>query len=193
MQPVPFLFSIPVGSGHDANQSVLKVPSEPTSSPIEYNSVVWALCDSGQLSYHKRDVKRRLAELHLEGLSTTTQLNIIGAVGVLECWMTTVKKESRKIESLPAQDFDLYLMEFFPLLKRRNRQDYDPDSFTNFRSFIARFLREKKYPYSIQSSAAFTQSQLAFKSRRKQLERSAAVRRIVEAKRKEQNLAHFQS
>ena len=56
-------------------------------------------------------------------------------------WCATVN-EHRKVEDIPAKELNRH---FFVSLKKKNGEDYEPNSFTAFQRSIDRHLREKYY------------------------------------------------
>lgn len=106
---------------------------------------------------------------NLEQKSVPTIGNIVNSVGILERWIWKEYGDGRNIEAMPPEELDSYLTEFFPTLKKPNGEDYDADSWTNFRSYLDRFLKEHNYPCSISKSVTFAESQRVFKTKRKWL------------------------
>ena len=57
-------------------------------------------------------------------------------------WCATVN-EHRKVENIPAKELNRLLSHFFVSLKKKNGEDYEPNSLTAFQRSIDRHLREK--------------------------------------------------
>ncbi|XP_064596994.1 uncharacterized protein LOC135463599 isoform X8 [Liolophura sinensis] len=155
------------GGAYDAVVSSDSMPTAATSG--EDNSVLQAVCNSGLLGEIKRGIKARMASIGEDSRVLSNTRDIIAAAGTLECWLVTAKGDRRQVETIPPEELDLYLVEFFSLLKRRDGRDYDPRAFVNFRSAMDYFLAHKNYPVSIRRSELFRNSQWAFKMRRKGL------------------------
>lgn len=122
----------------------------------------------GSIRLRNQNVKERM--VNLEEKSNQTIANLACAVGSLETWLAEQRSEQRHIETIPPDELDAYLVEFFGEVKKPNGQDYDPKSFTGLRSYIDRFLREKGIMYRIATHPAFAGSQLAFKQRHRILQ-----------------------
>ncbi|XP_064596992.1 uncharacterized protein LOC135463599 isoform X6 [Liolophura sinensis] len=140
-----------------------------TGAPQE-NSVMLAMCNADLLAQAKHSARERLV-LEGEELPGNSR-DLIAAAGTLECWLDITKGEQRKIETIPPQELDEYLVEFFSLLKRRDGRDFDPSGFGKYRSAMDNFLTRKKYPVSIRRSELFLRSQMIFKGRVKELSES---------------------
>lgn len=169
-----FRFYIPVaGSGNLAGGAfgtVVSRDSIPTAAPsLEDNSVLLAVCNSGLLDVIKQGIKARLLSSGDDSRVLSNTRDIVAAAGTLECWLVSAKGDRRQVETIPPKELDLYLVEFFSLLKRRDGRDYDPRAFVNFRSAMDYFLAHKNYPVSIRRSELFRNSQWVFKMRRKSL------------------------
>ena len=63
-------------------------------------------------------------------------------------WCATVN-EHRKVEDIPAKELNRLLSHFFVSLKKKNGEDYEPNSLTAFQRRIDRHLREKGVEVSI--------------------------------------------
>lgn len=120
-------------------------------------------------------MKARIA--NIESKSSTTVGNLVGAVSKLENWLASNHQDFRNIEEIPPAELDSYLVTFFSILKNRHGCDYDPESFSNFRSFLERFLKERGYPASLSSSSVFSQSQAIYNDKRRALAKAAVERR----------------
>ena len=57
-------------------------------------------------------------------------------------WRATVN-EHREVEDIPAKELNRLLSHFFVSLKKKNGEDYEPNSLTAFQRSIDRHLREK--------------------------------------------------
>lgn len=141
-----------------------------TAAALLENSVMRAMCNTRLMAQAKQSARERLV-LEGEELPGNSR-DLIAAAGTLECWLVTTKGEQRKIETIPPQDLDQYLVEFFSLLKRRDGRDFDPSGFGKYRSAMDNFLSRKKYPVSIRRSELFLRSQMIFKWRVKELSQS---------------------
>ena len=63
-------------------------------------------------------------------------------------WCATVN-EHRKVEDIPAKELNRLLSHFFVSLKKKNGEDYEPNSLTAFQRSIDRHLRENGVEVSI--------------------------------------------
>ena len=63
-------------------------------------------------------------------------------------WCATVN-EHRKVEDIPAKELNRLLSHFIVSLKKKNGEDYEPNSMTAFQRSIDRHLREKGVEVSI--------------------------------------------
>lgn len=84
------------------------------------------------------------------------------AVLTLERWIKGRTQKTVRIEELEPEELDSYLADFFPALKKADGSDYDIRYVSKLRCCIDRFLKEKSYPHSIETSDLFTVSQCAF-------------------------------
>lgn len=125
-----------------------------------------------------QDVHARIAKQ--ESKSASTIRNIVNSVGSIERWLKRSRQDTRTIETIPPRELNDYLVDFFTDLTKPNGDQYDPDSFTGFRSYLDRFLKEKNYPCSISKSPEFAQCQHSFRLKRKLLNE------LNRAKRKQQ-------
>ncbi|XP_064596620.1 uncharacterized protein LOC135463292 isoform X5 [Liolophura sinensis] len=91
-----------------------------------------------------------------------TMNDLAYAVLTLERWIKDRTQKTIRIEELEPEELDSYLADFFPALKKADGSDYDIRYVSKLRCCIDRFLKEKSYPHSIETSDLFTVSQCAF-------------------------------
>ncbi|XP_064597051.1 uncharacterized protein LOC135463632 isoform X5 [Liolophura sinensis] len=112
----------------------------------------------------------------------STAGNRVYAVRTFERWLERQPcQDQRTIEAIPPTELDLYLADFFSCVKNSGGKDYSSESFRILRANINSYLREKRYPVSITTSALFNKSQNAFSIRKHNL------------KGKEQQVSHLET
>ena len=76
---------------------------------------------------------------------------------VYHSWAETRDAPS-SIETLAPVDLDQILQTFYAEIKKKNGDDYEPNSLSNMQSAIDRYLKEKQYKFSIIRDREFTTS-----------------------------------
>ena len=65
-------------------------------------------------------------------------------------WMNVFQKsrhlENVSIETMPPEELGTVLTEFYPEVRKRNGNDYEPESMKIMQSAIERHLKDKSYP-----------------------------------------------
>ena len=77
--------------------------------------------------------------------------------------------EQRALETLPAEDLDNILCQFFINAKTLKGKDYEPDTLTSIRNSLQRILTERGSNLNIREDMKFSKSQKVLASRRKHL------------------------
>ena len=75
--------------------------------------------------------------------------------------------KNEKIESLPGSELDHLLAKFFLNARRKNEEEYEPATVSNFQRSIQRYLGEKKYPFKILKDNEFEKSRKVLAAKRK--------------------------
>ncbi|XP_077990940.1 uncharacterized protein KIAA1958-like [Glandiceps talaboti] len=83
--------------------------------------------------------------------------------------MTT---EKRKLEAIPPCDLDPLLSRFYLSIRKKNGEEYEPDSISSYQKSIDRYLRDYNYGLSIIRDEDFGKSREALAAKRKQLKAS---------------------
>ena len=76
------------------------------------------------------------------------------------------KGENREINTIPPEELNQYLCEFFVTLKKQDNSDYEPSTIECIKSSIEKHLREKYYPFSIITDRAFSKLRDALKAKK---------------------------
>ena len=74
-----------------------------------------------------------------------------------------------KVENLPAAELDHHLCKFFMNIRKKNGQEYEPDSISGFQRSIQRYLSEKGSPINILKDKDFEKSRKVLAAKRKSL------------------------
>ena len=74
-----------------------------------------------------------------------------------------------KVENLPAAELDHLLCKFFMNIRKKNGQEYEPDSISGFQRSIQRYLSEKGSPINILKDKDFEKSRKVLAAKRKSL------------------------
>ncbi|XP_070546059.1 uncharacterized protein KIAA1958-like [Ptychodera flava] len=90
-------------------------------------------------------------------------------VAVFEEWKTAMTTERRPLTEIPPSDLDPLLAKFFLGIRKKNGDDYEPDSISSYQKSIERWLRDNDYGASIIRDEAFASSRRALAAKRKQL------------------------
>ncbi|XP_064596913.1 uncharacterized protein LOC135463552 isoform X25 [Liolophura sinensis] len=116
---------------------------------------------SEQLLYSRSPRSKSAASLRLETV----------ALNVFKYWMQkNAVGDNRGIEDIPPEELDEYLSQFFRTATRRDGSHYSPSSLFSLRSGLESYLNSKCYSGSIITGRVFPKSQLAFKTRRIELD-----------------------
>ena len=74
-----------------------------------------------------------------------------------------------KVENLPAAELDHHLCKFFMNVRKKNGQEYEPDSISGFQRSIQRYLSEKGASVNILKDNDFEKSRKVLAAKRKSL------------------------
>lgn len=100
----------------------------------------------------------------------STQRNINASVRSFESWLRELPTpDRRKIHRIEPEKLDLYLAEFYKVVKKSSGEDYSPFSLGVYRSCLSKYLSAHGYPHSILRSDLFVRSTNAFKQRKLEL------------------------
>lgn len=88
-----------------------------------------------------------------------------------EIWRLLPRKMSGcfDITNIPAPDLDKLLCSFFKDLRKKDGNDYGPDTVSSFEKSIQRHITEQKLPFNILKDDAFSRSRSVFAAKRKSL------------------------
>ncbi|XP_064596989.1 uncharacterized protein LOC135463599 isoform X3 [Liolophura sinensis] len=158
------------------NDAELSIPRTETSLACVLGAQreLWA-SHRGRMSRGSNQESRKNIKARIPRISTKTPAtirNLVNAVGLLEQWLAShFPTEKRVVETIPPENLDGYLADFFTNVKKPCGEDYDVVSFSSLRSNINRFLEENGYPHSISNTTSpyFSRSQDAYVLRRKVL------------------------
>ena len=93
---------------------------------------------------------------------TTTDMN------TLSRYMKTIGM-SESVESLPASEHDHLLCKFFMNIRKKNGEEYEPDTISGFQRSIQRYLSEKGSSVNILKDKDFEKSRKVLSAKRKSL------------------------
>lgn len=168
-------------SGNDAE---LSIPRTDTllACPLGAQRELWATIQGrpscGSKQEARKNIKARIPKIFSK--TPATIRNLVNAVGLLEQWLAShFPTERRALETIPPENLDGYLADFFTNVKKPCGEDYDVVSFSSLRSNINRFLEENGYSYSISNAGSpyFSRSQDAYVLRRKVLSHLSVEKR----------------
>lgn len=74
-----------------------------------------------------------------------------------------------EIKAIPVPELDKLLSKFFKNIRKKNGEEYEPDSLSSFQKSIQRRIGELKLPYNILTDDAFSRSREVLASKRKNL------------------------
>ena len=94
---------------------------------------------------------------------TTTDMN------TLFRYMKSIGMRNESIESLPASDLDHLLSKFFMNIRKKNGEEYEPDTISGFQRSIQRYLSDKRSPVNILKDKDFEKSRKVLAAKRKSL------------------------
>ena len=81
-------------------------------------------------------------------------------MNVFESWAKSRHLENASIETMPPEELDTVLTKFYAeVKKKKDGDDYEPESLKIMQSAIERHLKDKNYPLSIVRSREFHNSQ----------------------------------
>lgn len=80
-------------------------------------------------------------------------------MNVFSSWCLSRHLENIHIVTMQPEDLDKLLTQFYAEIKRKNGEDYEPDSLRIMQSGIERHLKENGYQFSITRSREFINSQ----------------------------------
>lgn len=91
------------------------------------------------------------------------------ALATFNPWLAE-RGEHRRMEELPPEKLDEYLVMFFKSLKKQNGTDYLPNSLKALRTGMVYYLKTCGYPESIARATTFARSQQAFRQKLMEVE-----------------------
>ena len=80
-------------------------------------------------------------------------------MNVFQSWAKSRHRENASIETMPPEELDTVLTKFYTEVKKKDGDDYEPESLKTMQSAIERHLKDKNYPLSIVRSREFHNSQ----------------------------------
>ena len=87
------------------------------------------------------------------------------------------KGETRDINTIPPEELNQYLCEFFVTLQKQDGSDYEPSTIECIKSSIERHLRDKYYPVSIINDRVFSKLRDALKAKKTSLKKKGLGRK----------------
>ena len=79
----------------------------------------------------------------------------------------TAKKVAHDIEKLAPFELDLILQNFFTEVRKKNGEEYEPNSLASLQAGLDRYLRIKNYKYSILNHQYFSRSRAVLEGKAK--------------------------
>ena len=76
---------------------------------------------------------------------------------------------SESVENLPASELDHVLCKFFMNIRKKNGEEYEPDTISGFQRSIQRYLSEKGSSVNILKDKDFEKSRKVLSAKRKSL------------------------
>ena len=110
------------------------------------------------------DVKSMIAEASNKNTDKTTSTWL----RVFREW-AVVKQQPAYIETIPPEKLDLVLQQFYAEVKKKNGEDYEPESLAVMQASLDRHLRERNYGYSIVRDDKFCNSNKVLKGKASKL------------------------
>ena len=103
-----------------------------------------------------------LSEADLESLSSksesiNTKRSTSTWLNVYRAW-AEVRYKKADFENYPPRELDTILCQFYGEVRKRNGEEYEPDSLRVMQSGLHRYLKDKNFPKSIIEDIEFTQS-----------------------------------
>ena len=74
------------------------------------------------------------------------------------------RKETREINKIQANELDNYIGSFLLSIRKANREQYEPHTLTSYHRGIDRYLRDRKYPFSLVVDKEFATSRAVLAS-----------------------------
>ena len=85
-------------------------------------------------------------------------------------WLQMIPRfETREINKIPPGELDNFVGSFLLSIRKADGSEYEPDTLTSYHRSIDRFLKEKKYLYSLVNDQEFETSRAVLQSKRKEL------------------------
>ncbi|XP_062619802.1 uncharacterized protein KIAA1958 homolog [Saccostrea cucullata] len=92
------------------------------------------------------------------------------AVKQFTTWLQlSPRNETREINRIPTSELDNFIGSFLLSIWKADGSEYEPDTLTSYHRSIDRYLKEKKYPYSLVNDKEFETSRTVLMSKRKEL------------------------
>ena len=99
-------------------------------------------------------------------------------VGIFKRWLAqAVPTETRELEEISAVQLNSYLWSFYLTVKKRDGENYEPDSLLGIKNSIDRYLSEKNYPVSVCRGEEFKSSRNVLSAKGKQLKKEGKGRK----------------
>ena len=76
--------------------------------------------------------------------------------------------ETREINKIPPGELDNFVGSFLLSIRNADGSEYEPDTLTSYHRSIDRFLKKKKYLYSLVNEKEFETSRAVLQSKRKE-------------------------
>ena len=90
----------------------------------------------------------------------------------------TLKGEARAVEEVSPDEVNSFISEFIITVREKDdNEDYEPSSMRGMLASFERYLKRKKYGYSIIKDVEFEKARVAFKSKRKKPEEEGQRRK----------------
>ena len=102
--------------------------------------------------------------------STSTWLSVYHA------W-TEVRNKKSDLGSYPPHELDSILCQFYGKVRKKNGEEYEPDSLRVMQSGVHRYLKDKNFPKSIIEDIEFTQSNKVFGGKARTIRQNGNCRR----------------
>jgi len=84
-------------------------------------------------------------------------------------YIKSIGMRNESIESLPASDLDHLLSKFLMNIRKKNGEEYEPDTISGFQRSIQRYLSDKRSPVHILKDKDFEKSRKVLAAKRKSL------------------------
>ena len=100
-----------------------------------------------------------IEELKAVAVNKNTSHSTKQWMNVFKSWCQSRHLENVNIETMAPEELDNILSKFYAEVRKRDGDDYEPESLKIMQSAIERYLKEKNYPLSIVRSREFHNSQ----------------------------------